>query len=99
MPLRIPTLITHATMGLDTVELVIALEEAYRVELPREDLVRVRTVADLFDVIATRTGRGLVGRYAGPEWEDYRQRVSDELGVEIAKLAPMARFLQDLGID
>ena len=40
--------------GLDTVELVIAFETAFGVEIPQVDVDRIRTVQDAIDYIETR---------------------------------------------
>mgnify|MGYP000873525341 CR=1 FL=1 len=37
--------------SLDTVELVMALEEEFGIEVPEEDLAEVKTVGQAFDVI------------------------------------------------
>lgn len=38
--------------SLDVVELVMALEEAFDVEIPDEDAEKIRTVKDIFDYLA-----------------------------------------------
>ena len=38
--------------SLDVVELVMALEEAFDVEIPDEDAESIRTVKDIFDYLA-----------------------------------------------
>lgn len=43
--------------SLDTVELVMAFEEAFEVEIPDEDAEKIRTVQDAFDYIG-KHGKG-----------------------------------------
>lgn len=38
--------------SLDVVELVMALEEAFDIEIPDEDAEKIRTVKDIFDYLA-----------------------------------------------
>ena len=40
--------------SLDTVELVMALEEAFEIEIPDEDAEKIKTVQDTVDYIATQ---------------------------------------------
>ncbi len=46
-PLKVP----DGTDSLETVELVMALEEAFNIEIPDEDAEKFRTVGDLVDYI------------------------------------------------
>jgi acyl carrier protein len=42
--------------SLDVVELVMALEESFDVEIPDEDAEKIRTVKDIFDYLAQAVG-------------------------------------------
>jgi acyl carrier protein len=42
--------------SLDVVELVMALEEAFDIEIPDEDAEKIRTVKDIFDYLAKTFG-------------------------------------------
>ena len=44
--------------SLDTVELVMAFEEAFEIEIPDEDAEKIRTVQDAFDYIGKRAKGG-----------------------------------------
>jgi acyl carrier protein len=44
--------------SLDTVELIIAFEEVFAVEVPAADVERIRTVQDAIDCIEERQGGG-----------------------------------------
>ncbi len=41
--------------SLDTVELVIAFEEAFGIEIPQADVERIRTVKDAIEYVRSRT--------------------------------------------
>jgi acyl carrier protein len=44
--------------SLDTVELVMAFEEAFEIEIPDEDAEKIRTVQDAFDYIGKHSKGG-----------------------------------------
>ena len=44
-------------MGIDIVELVIEVEEAFDVKIPNDDYAELRTAGDLHDYIVTRMDR------------------------------------------
>jgi acyl carrier protein len=44
--------------SLDTVELVIAFEEAFGIEIPEADVARIRTVKDAMEYVQSRTTPG-----------------------------------------
>jgi len=44
--------------SLDTVELVIAFEEAFGIEIPEADVERIRTVKDAIEYVLSRTTPG-----------------------------------------
>lgn len=41
-------------MGLDSVELVVAIEESFGIEIPDDEAARIRTVGDLYDSIVSK---------------------------------------------
>ena len=47
-----------AADSLDVVELVMALEEAFDIEVPDDDVEALRTIGDVENYIATRLGPG-----------------------------------------
>ena len=44
--------------SLDTVELVIAFEKAFGIEIPEADVERIHTVKDAMDYVQSRTASG-----------------------------------------
>ena len=89
-------------MGLDIVEMVMALEQSFEIRLPEEELSRIRTVGELFDCLQRQLvperAPGEVGPYAGPRWERYLDVIERATGAERSKLRPEATFVYDLGL-
>ena len=89
-------------MGLDIAEMVMALERAYAIHLPEEQLVRARTVGELFDCVEAQLvpERALEARgpYTGERWERYLDVIERETGAPRDQLRPQASFVYDLGL-
>ena len=92
-------------MGLDTVELVMAVEEEFGVAIANAEAATIRTVGDLYWVVQGKLERGESTSAAAraltpPElWERVASIVAHEAGVELGRVTPGARFLDDLGMD
>jgi hypothetical protein len=90
-------------MGLDIVEMVMAVETEFRVDIPDADAERLSTVGALFDYIALQLTADPPaaggGPYAGRLWERYLDVLVREIGIARSALRPEARFVQDLGMD
>ena len=84
-------------MGLDTVELALAVERAFDIELPDEAAGKILTVAELHTyVVAQLAGQGRVID-GDATYDLLRKLICSHLGVEPGKVVPGARFVQDLG--
>ncbi|MCE5241295.1 acyl carrier protein, partial [bacterium] len=44
-------------MGLNAIEIIMALEDEFRIDLPDKELADVRTVGDLYEVVMAKLGR------------------------------------------
>jgi acyl carrier protein len=93
-------------MGLDIVELVMAVEETFGIEIPDRDAERLRTVGDLYWYVREHTPGALlpiaVAHHSVPSdelWERLLDVIEKETGVDRARLTPAARFVDDLGLD
>jgi acyl carrier protein len=88
------------TMGLDTVELVFAVEEHFDIEIPNEVAAKLATVGMLHEFICAELQR--LGRepYDSKQvLEELRQLVAEHAGVELHEVVPEASFVDDLRMD
>jgi acyl carrier protein len=86
-------------VGLDSVELVIAFEHAFGIDIPDADASRLSTVGAVTDFVDARL------QAAGRPWERarifamVRTLTVDQLGVRPDQLTEATRFVEDLGLD
>jgi hypothetical protein len=88
-------------MGLDIVEMVIALETEFGVQLPEHELRNMETVGELFDCVLAHTGGSDPNnptQFSGSSWNRYLDVIERETGARRADLRPEARFIHDLGL-
>ena len=89
-------------MGLDIVEMVMALEEAFQVRLPEQELGPIRTVGELYDCLLRHLPPDhmhTAGKsYEGALWEHYLDVIERETGADRHRLRPAATFVYDLGL-
>lgn len=87
-------------MGLDSVEIILAAEEEFGLEIPDAEAARMITVGDLqaFIVVELRRlghpvvdAEGVFGRL--------REIICRQLGVKPDAVVPTARFVKDLDVD
>ena len=86
-------------MGLDTVELVMAFEEAFAIDIPNEAAEKLQTVGDVTDyVFATLAAQG---RPRNREEVAVIVRVitCEQAGTTLDKLTDATSFINDLGMD
>jgi len=90
-------------MGLDIVEMVMAVEKELHVRLPDEELGRIRTVGELYDCVVKHLDATDVpeqgSRYEGKLWERYLDVIERESGARRDRLRPAAAFVEDLRLD
>lgn len=87
-------------MGLDTVELVLNIEEEFGLEIPNDAAGRMFTVGDVHSFLVRELERR--GQTAVDEsriFERLREIVCTQLGVKPEAVVPGARFVEDLGAD
>jgi acyl carrier protein len=86
-------------MGLDSVELVMATEEHFGIEIPDQIAETVFTVGSLHEFVVLelqRLGRARDGEVV---FAELLELICDQLGVTPERVVPEARFVQDLKID
>ena len=89
-------------MGLDTVELVMTLEEEFGIEIPNEDAARLATVGEIADYILARLASGggsIESIDLAALWVRVKSVVVRQLGVAPDKVTRTASVVQDLGAD
>lgn len=81
-------------MGLDLVELVMAIEEKFEISISDAEAGQIRTIGELCDCVAQKTT-------LDPKmvWHQVCDVVVDQLGVDRLDLIPDTRFIEDLGAD
>jgi acyl carrier protein len=86
-------------MGLDTVELVMAIEEEFSIEIPNADAARLGVLGDMQDYIV----RALRQRGETPDESQVWQRLSAvvvaQLGVRPEEVTRSAHVVKDLHAD
>ena len=83
-------------MGLDIVEMVFAVEEAFDVEISNADAAQIETVGDLYvwlrtHLPASANDAPLGAVPAGPIWERLLHVIAEDTGVARTRLVPEAR--------
>ncbi len=84
-------------MGLEFVELVMTLEQEYDIDIENHDLEGVRTVRQLWTVVATKTQMQPI--LFGPEWDHFCELVAQDLGLPRALVVSDADLFVNLHID
>lgn len=86
-------------MGLDTVELVMAIEEEFSIGIANSDTADLGVLGDMHAYIL----RALRQRGEAPDetevWERLKEIVIDQLGVSPLDVVPSAHIVRDLGAD
>jgi acyl carrier protein len=86
-------------MGLDTVELVMAIEEEFSIEIPNADAARLGVLGDLSDyVVAALRQRGETPDET-QVWERLSALVVAQLGVRPEEVTRSAHVVKDLHAD
>src|ERR1043166_3354713 len=76
-------------MGLDVVEYVMAIEEAFEIDIPDADAVHLETPAKLIDYLCTRLGESADGPpLVQTAFYWLRRALADELAVSRRRIRP-----------
>ena len=85
-------------MGLDSVELVLAVEEHFQIDIPNEAAAKIQTVRHMRDFIVAELRRR--GREADPDavFARLREIIVEQLPFEPSEVVLDAEFVRDLRI-
>ena len=89
-------------MGLDTVELVIAIEEEFDISISDDEASEMITVGDIyFHVLKELSSRNSEEERPDQDsiWERVKAVVVYQLGVKTAQVMKNSRVVEDLGAD
>jgi acyl carrier protein len=82
------------TVGLDSVELIMEIEDEFKLRIPDDDAVELRTAGGILDYVAARID-------LAPEAVERRvwKSISRRLNVPVADIRRESRIAEDLGAD
>jgi acyl carrier protein len=87
-------------MGLDTVELVLAVEKRFSITIPNEAAARLATVGQMHQFIVEQLQREGSREPSRDEvYSILTEGICDQLGVRREDVTPYAHFVYDLGAD
>jgi acyl carrier protein len=84
-------------MGLDSVELVLEVEKAFKITIPDKEATQIRSVGELYDSILAKTA----DRNADPEriWEELKIIFVERFGIAPEEIKKEAWIVRDLGLN
>ena len=85
-------------MGLDSIELVFAIEDEFGIEIPAHDVGHLATVGEMADYLCARVGAAEPDARAAV-WTRLVDVVERVQGLDRSRIVPEARFIRDLGVD
>jgi len=88
-------------MGLDTVELVMAIESEFAIEIPDAEAEKMECVGDTYDFVLKSLRESAPGGVIDEArvWERLREIIVEQLGVRPEQVTLEASFVYDLGAD
>ena len=92
-------------MGLDSVEIVMELERAFKIRVPDGEAEHVRTVNDLVDLVIRNLDPAEYPQRTGNEHlrlmvlEKTQRIIAGILSIDPCRVTPTARLIEDLGVD
>ena len=88
-------------MGLDTMEMLLSVEDTFDMEMPEKDAQALRTVGDIIRYVQIHISSG-GGRAIWSDQEidsKIRSIISQNQGIPIDRLKDEARLVEDLGME
>jgi acyl carrier protein len=87
-------------VGLDTVELVMAVEDHFQIEIPDEVAATLETVGLLHGFVVSQLQRRSLFRIdEAAVFSELRDIICDQAGISPGEIVPDAYFVKDLRLD
>ena len=86
-------------MGLDTVELVMAVEERFSISIPNQVAAQLVTVGQMHQYVVERLRQGGANPDSEQIYSAFADVICAQLGVKREVVRPEASFVDDLGAD
>jgi len=90
-------------MGLDSVELVMAVEEAFNLKIPDEKAAKLDTAGKLYQYVIENYNENPNAlknvNFESEVWEKLKRVIVYQLGVKSEDVTKQANFVYDLGMD
>lgn len=86
------------SMGLDSVELVMSVEEEFDIQIPDSVAGNIVTVGQLHNYVSTELQRLGREQQSDAVFKKIQQITCEQLGIKPERVTLNARFIQDLGL-
>ena len=86
-------------MGLDTVELLLKIEEDFDIKLSDSEAQKILTVGELSQLISVTTSCGNSPVSVDQAFDHVAKILETDFGVKNDLITPNARIVKDLGLD
>ena len=87
-------------MGLDTVELIMAIEDEFNIDIENQDASEIATVGDIYIYVLKKLNdRGSDAEFDEKIWERVKEVVVSQLGVNPEEVMKKSSIVYDLGAD
>ncbi len=86
-------------MGLDSVELIMAIEDEFGIDIPNESAPQLAVLGEMHDFIVRELRQRGTTLDDSMVWERLRNMVVEQLGVRPEEVTRSAHLFKDLGAD
>ena len=87
-------------MGMDTVELIMKVEDHFQIRIPDKEAENIYTIADIYKVVATHISLKHEVSLNKQEIENQvNQIIAEHTGIDFNKITPDKSITDDLSLD
>lgn len=83
-------------MGLDSVEIILATENSFRITISDKEVAKIYTVGDLYELILLKLNANDIDKQI---WDKLVRIISHQTSHPPSKIRPESHFVDDLGVD